>query len=124
MILFMKTKINNYQKYYNVMKPQYITPRIAVVILNAIIDLQNLNILIDKRHKGYFHLFNLTNVILPADKESAFKWRGVPFSLSEAVRILTQIDTFLRINIANTVFLCVANRQMQEYALVMIKCYI
>jgi hypothetical protein len=92
------------------MKPHYVTPRLTVATLTSILDLQNLSILIEKRHKGYFHLFNLTNIVLPADQESAFKWRGVPFSLSEAVRIMTQIDTFLRINIANTVVLCVANR--------------
>lgn len=37
---------------------------------------------------------------------------------------MTQIDCFLRINIANTAIICVAHKQMEEYALVIAKCYI
>ena len=61
------------------------------------------------RHKGYYHFFNLTNVKLPGEKEANFKWRGMPFSLSEAIKILTQIDIYLKANIANTAIICTSN---------------
>lgn len=50
---------------YNVMKPKYITPRIAIVTLNETSHLNNLKAYIQTTHKLYFHLFNLTNVLLP-----------------------------------------------------------
>lgn len=53
-----------------------------------------------------------------------FKWRGLPFSLTETVKIVTQIDIFLRINIANAAIICVGNPAMQSYALFLLKTYL
>jgi hypothetical protein len=42
----------------------------------------------------------------------------------ERTALLTQIDTFLRINIANAAIICVANASSEEYAKVIVKAYI
>lgn len=34
--------------------------------------------------------------------QSQYKWRGVPYSISETFKVLADLDAFLRINIANT----------------------
>lgn len=87
------------------MKPQYVTPRLAVVLLTSEQEAAALLKGAQSRHQNYYHCFNLSTVSL-GDRESAFKWRGFPFSLTEALRMLTQIDTFLRANCANSALVC------------------
>jgi hypothetical protein len=76
------------------------------------------------RHKQYYHFFNLTNAKLPAERESSFKWRGIPFSLTEVFKLLSQLDAFLRINIANAAVICVATPITEQYAKIIVKSYI
>ena len=35
---------------------------------------------LELRHKGYYHIFNLS--VYGSEKDSLFKWRGNPFSIS------------------------------------------
>ena len=106
------------------MKPRYITPRLIIANLSNHGNVDKLTDLVESRHKQYHHYFNLTMFKLRENKESSFKWRGIPFSITETIRIVTQIDAFLRINIANAAIICVSNEDMEQYALFVIKIYI
>jgi hypothetical protein len=103
---------------------KYYTPRLAIAKITTTTDLQTYSKQIESRHKQYYHLFNLTPTKIPSNKESSFKWRGIPYSSTELIKLLTQIDTFLRINIANAAIICVCNPNMEDYAKIIIKSYI
>jgi hypothetical protein len=79
---------------------------------------------VESRHKQYYHFFNLTGLEVGGDKESGFKWRGPPFSLTETIKILTLVDAFLRMNLANSAVLCVSGSTMETYALFTVKTYL
>lgn len=51
-----------------VMKPKYITPRIAIVQLNSHVGVEKLLQLVETRHKQYHHYFNLTMFKVREDK--------------------------------------------------------
>ena len=94
------------------MKPLYLTPRLAIATLVNHTDSQNLPQVLEARHGKYYTLFNLS-MFKMGDRCVEYKWRGLPFSLTETVRIVTQIDIFLRINIANAAIICVGNPAME-----------
>ena len=105
------------------MKSLYLTPRLAIATLNNHADANELAKRAETRHGRYYTLFNLTYFKMD-ERCVEFKWRGLPFSLTETVKILTQIDVFLRINIANTAIICVGNPAMHPYALFVLKTYL
>ena len=105
------------------MKPIYLTPRLAIATLSNHADAGELTRQVEGRHRGYYTYFNLSYFKMES-KCVEFKWRGLPFSLTEMVKIITQIDIFLRINIANAAIVCVGNPAMQSYALFICKTYL
>ena len=105
------------------MKPLYLTPRLAIATLVNHTDAQHLPQVLEARHGKYYTLFNLS-MFKMGDRCVEYKWRGLPFSLTETVRIVAQIDIFLRINIANAAIICVGNPAMESYALFVIKTYL
>ncbi len=106
------------------MNIHYATPRLAIARVASQQDLETLSSVVQARHKHYFHFFNLTNARLPADRDSSFKWRGIPFSLTEALKLLSHLDAFLRINIANAAIICVAHPAAEQYARIIVQSYI
>ena len=106
------------------MNPQYFTPRLAIAKVNTLQELNTASTQIQLRHKHYHHFFNLTNVKLPAERESNFKWRGLPFSVTEMIKVIVQIDSFLWVNLANAAIICGSNAHMEEFARVIIRAYI
>ena len=91
--------------------PFYVTPRIAIILVTPNSNLHILHQELKERHNQYFHLFNLTNLNFNENSiyvsNTNFKWRDIPYSITEAIRILTQIDTYLRHNNANSAIICV-----------------
>jgi hypothetical protein len=106
------------------MKAKYLTPRLAVTCLESHQDSQRVKDQAKSRHGPYVHFFNLTLFKLGGENESEFKWRGTPFSASEGVKIMTQIDVFLRINIANAAIICTSGLDMEQYGLFLGKTYL
>ena len=105
------------------MKPIYLTPRLTIAILSNHTDASELTRKVEERHGGYYTYFNLSCFKMES-RCVEFKWRGLPFSLTEMVKIITQIDIFLRINIANAAIVCVSSPAMQLYALFICKTYL
>lgn len=95
------------------MKIKYVTSRLAVALISTHTDIEKIITTAEARHKQYHHFFNLTMLGVEEAKQTGFKWRGLPFSLTETIKLLLQIDIFLRINLANAAIVCVSNDQME-----------
>lgn len=65
----------------------------------------------------------MTSLVLPIDHTNDFKWRGNPFSVTETIKILTRIDSYLKMNIANAAILCVGDHECYQYALIIGQIY-
>lgn len=64
------------------MKPKYVTPRICISMVGTQVEGQKIKDFVAGRHKQYHHFFNFTKFEIGDGKESGFKWRGPPFSIT------------------------------------------
>ena len=106
------------------MQAHYVTPRLAIVKLTSPLDQDKATQMALRRHRQYHHFFNLSSLRMPEGFCTDFKWRGNPFSLTETVRIATQVDSYLRNNAANAALISVSDPLCQQYALSVCQVYL
>jgi hypothetical protein len=77
-----------------------------------------------ERHKKYFHVFNLTLFDFSSVvSTTSFKWREIPFSITEAIKIVQCIDNYQNKNHANTAIIAVPDQNCFDFGLYIIEVY-
>ena len=75
----------------------YITPRLGIILIDPTANLEGVLLHLRSVHGHYFHVFNLSSLNLDAlglqysVPSTNFKWRDVPYSITEAIKILVSL---------------------------------
>jgi hypothetical protein len=101
-----------------------LSPRLAILKVepNNKQNLLECEIFLRSRHKNYFHIFNLSSYHFAESKlgtitTTHFKWRQIPYSITEAIKILATLEAYQSINKANTAIIAVSDEACFQFAL-------